>query len=408
VDVAVKLNEVSFQSTSALERFTFRRVATSSRVQRPVRDLTESDSATMALPIIRDIACSRKLWCDHHYPSAVVLAVPNGLEVACIRLARREHDVKLKLLSDGLLISLPSQPRAISALLDAAPIWTFGSFHLVFSIENASSNQELLNEALADSISDTTRYTKPDHTRFWLTNSGVPNDTQDRIKRFILGYKNGRLQNDPGNYSITVRVHSDLKQTYVLLGSSISVKSRFPYRESDVPGSINPVLAACLVRMLPKALAGRAIDPTCGSGTLLIERLAYSEEEKGLGIDVSSAAQASYDANTYATKFQSRFEFRLGDARKASMWEDCSSVVCNLPFGIRVKASPSELRDLYAAVVANAISRIDEEGRILLATSFKAGLQSAIESQGSKAELLSKYRAEMGGLFYQIAVLKRA
>ncbi len=332
----------------------------------------------------------------------VVLSVPPGIEVACINTARRETSIQFEKLMSGLIISKKKERiENTSYLLRNPPIWTFGAFNLV-----CSSN--ILQPIFSDIMDNLIEYAKAKGIQgesYWLDSDNRQPHQVQKLKRSILKGEFG-LVNNPTSYSQTLKLLSDETKILVLLGPSISVKSRFSYRKSDVGASINPVLAACLVRLIPSNLDGCAIDPTCGSGTLLFERLRYSEEQEGLGIDVSPTAEKAFYKNLNDNdQITANVDFRRGDARDNSMWQPCTSVVANLPFGIRIKEKPEVLARLYASILKNALANIHPNGKILLTSSFKRGLDIAISKNSNNIRVFGKYRCEMGGLFYQIVVL---
>lgn len=333
----------------------------------------------------------------------VVLTIPPGLEVAAIKTVRREYGARFDRLATGLIQSKQGAANKVEQLLlNNAPIWTFGSFRLVKKVTALDVNSvDDATAALAETVDILGWHDKA----YWL-DAGT-----QHVKKWASQFlqKDFGLSNEPGNYELTLKVVSDAEATFVLLGPSISIRKRFSYREMDVAGSINPVLAAFLVRLLPQNAAGRAIDPTCGSGTLLFERLRYSNEVAGLGLDVSVKAQRAFNYNLESIDLGGRVvDFRLGTSMNPAAWEPCSSVVCNLPFGIRTKIKSDDLDRLYLAILENAHASLTPEGRILMTTSYKRGLEKATNQMSDHFKILSKYRCEMGGLFYQIFVMSRA
>lgn len=332
----------------------------------------------------------------------IVLAVPPGLEVASIRIARREHDLRFERLAPGLILSkeLVEDSRA-SALLDSAPIWTFGSFRLIKKL--ARLDTEALDATVA-ALVETTSTAGWEGSAYWLdADAGAAHGWARQLLNSDF-----RLRNNPSEYALTLKVSGDAKAAYVLLGPSISVRQRFAYRKADVGISINPVLAACLARLLPRELNGRAIDATCGSGTLLFERLRYSNETSGLGIDISGDAQTAFSVNLPHVDLGGRLvDFRLGSSASLANWQACTSVICNLPFGMRVRIHADDLDRLYLDILENAHANLVADGRILLTSSYKRGLEHAADKMADRLKILSKYRAEMGGLFYQIFVFAR-
>ncbi|MBV7259350.1 hypothetical protein [Erythrobacter crassostreae] len=337
----------------------------------------------------------------HH----AVLAVPPGLEAFGISTARREYGLKFKILARGFIQSKDtSEAKGVANILDNAPLWTFGSYRLVGQFKKLDQDATAI---LTQRLRETVNGTQWGGRSYWLDS---PDKRQDELARWARSFMkiDFGLINNPSNYSIALKFCQDGAATYALLGKSISVRERFAYRRSDVGASINPVLAACLARMMPAKLDGMAIDPTCGSGTLLFERLRYSQEQGGLGIDVSKVAQEAFTENLRDAGLGGRdVRFQLGSSIDAKHWQSCSSVTANLPFGIRVREKPGALDEMYRAILGNAQSNLADDGRILLTSSYRRGLEGAAHDWRDQLKLLSRYRAEMGGLHYQIFVFGR-
>lgn len=330
----------------------------------------------------------------------VVLSVPPGIEVACIKIARRETGLMFEKLSNGLIVSKKKPKQDTYGLIEDAPLWSFGSFHLA-STRSLSEQDESILEDLRALVSDRSLTGQ----NYWLTCDNSEPDRIQKLKSVILKNDVG-LKNDPSDYTQTIKLSSDGNRAIVLIGPSISVKQRFSYRAKDVEGSINPVLAACLVRLMPAQLTGLTVDPTCGSGTLLFERLRYAVGSNGLGMDINPDVQAAFSENlSLCNHLSTEARFLQADAKDAQHWEPCTSVVANLPFGIRLKDSPANLERLYSDIMRNALDRLAPDGRILLTSSFKRGLETAVQKSGDKAKLLSRYRTEIGGLFYHVIVV---
>ncbi|PWR21974.1 methyltransferase [Zavarzinia compransoris] len=331
----------------------------------------------------------------------VVFAVPKGLEGACAGIARREGQLRLKPLGPGFLQSDKTAAERLAAALRAAPLWSFGSFVLAGKLGeagDAARAEQALNGAVeAFDLAD-----QP----YWLN---CPKDESEAARRLgarLLASKTLRLRNVPSDYRLTLRLATVEGEVLLLLGPSISVKERFPYRRDDVGASINPVLAAAMVRLAPPAEGGLALDPTCGSGTLLAERLAFSGEAEALGIDISARAGQAFAAN-----LQDRpgpFRFQLGNGADPELWAPCRTVLSNLPFGIRVRQPREELDALYTGVAKNAARFLVPGGRAIVTSSSKRLLDEAFARARDRLPVLARYRAEMGGLVYQIVVAARS
>ncbi len=338
----------------------------------------------------------------------VVLNVPKGLEGACAGIARREGPWRLKPLCPGFLRAEKGEAERLAPVLRAAPIWSFGGFVLAGRVDVAAVAgghglaiaEEAINAAVGAFDCGGEAY--------WLN---CPKDEGEGAKRLaaqLLASRKLLIRNAPSDYRLTLRLVSVEREILLLLGPSISVKERFPYRRDDVGASINPVLAAAMARLAPPAEGGRAIDPTCGSGTLLAERLAFSGEAEGLGIDISARAGQAFAANLNEGPAAGHFRFHLGDGADPANWGPCRTVLANLPFGIRVRQPPAELAALYNGVVLNAVRFLEPGGRAIVTSSSKRLLDEAFARARKQLPVLARYRAEMGGLVYQILVAARS
>lgn len=337
----------------------------------------------------------------------VAVNVPKGLEGACAGIARREG-LRLQPLSSGILRAVKGPPDRLAATMRDAPIWSFGSFVIVAMIEASDIAADGGLAKAVSALGAAVEHFGLAGTAYWLNCPKDESPAARRLAALILDAAALAIPNSPSDYRLTLRLVSDADRVHVLLGPSISVRERFLYRRLDVGASINPVLAAALARLAPPCDGGVALDPTCGSGTLLAERLAYSNEAQGIGIDLSSRAEVAFRANLGEAPAAGHFRFHLGSAADPAHWQGCRIVLANLPFGIRVRQPRAELEALYHGIIANAVTFLEPDGRIILTSSFKSLLDEAFDRAGKRLRILSRYRAEMGGLVYQIVVAAKA
>ncbi len=337
----------------------------------------------------------------------VVINVPTGLEGACAGIARREGRLRLKALCPGFLVASKTEPARLTQAMQSAPIWSFGSFVLACTVRASDvASGRAITEATAALnavIEETGLVGQP----YWLNCPESESRAARKLLAQLLETQKLSIRNNPSDYRLTLRLASDGAKVYVLIGPSISVKERFAYRRRDVGASINPVLAAAMVRLAPPVASGLALDPTCGSGTLLAERLAYSNEDTALGIDLSTTAGEAFKANLSCGPSAGRFRFLMADGADPANWQLCQTVLANLPFGIRVRVPRADLEALYLNILTNAATFLMPQGRVILTSAFKSGLDLAINRIGEHLRVLSRYRAEMGGLFYQIVVAEK-
>ncbi len=347
-------------------------------------------------------------WDDGYDTWPVIVSVPRGLEGACAGIARRENKLRLKVFCHGLLRAQRAERDSLIQTIRGAPIWSFGSFILVCTIDVSELKTDRAILKATNALNSVADQFKLNGESYWLN---CPKSESREVRKLgaqLLDAKSIAISNNPSDYRLTLQIVSENDKIHVLLGPSISIKERFSYRSKDVGGSINPVLAAAMVRLAPPALGGTVLDPTCGSGTLLAERLAFSDEAGAIGIDVSATAGEAFRANLSKSACMGKFQFRLGDGADPANWESCRTVLANLPFGIRVRMPRAELERLYAGVLRNASEFLESEGRIIVTSSFKSALDQAVVQYGERLQILSRYKAEMGGLIYQILVAAKS
>jgi Predicted N6-adenine-specific DNA methylase len=172
------------------------------------------------------------------------------------------------------------------------------------------------------------------------------------------------------SYSALLRVDCDKTATRVWFVPTFEGDERFAYRTADVGAAIHPVVGASLARLVRAHERGTVVDPTCGSGTLLIERAFLDPEVALHGIDISPTAISAAAQNTAAPGLQSRMKLQQGDAGDRRVWpSSCVEVIANLPFGVRSARMDRDLAADYSGVDRLTQELLVAGGRALFYTS---------------------------------------
>ncbi len=204
------------------------------------------------------------------------------------------------------------------------------------------------------------------------------------------------LIDSPSNYAAMLRVEADADATRIWLVPTFETDERFAYRHSDVGASINPVVGACLARLVRRDSSIVIVDPTCGSGTLLIERARLDTGAMFSGIDISPTAIRAATGNVIASGLAARIAVRQSDAGDAAAWpERCDEVLANLPFGHRTE--DRNLDGLYRRIVGNIGRTLAEGGRALLYTAHAKTLVALLR-RTPRLAVREERRVESGGL----------
>jgi tRNA (guanine6-N2)-methyltransferase len=151
------------------------------------------------------------------------------------------------------------------------------------------------------------------------------------------------------------------------------------YKLEHRPASLRPVVAAAMIRLANPKKGEWLLDPMCGAGTILAERLAGDRFAKVLGGDLDGSALYAAGGNLR----------RLGEAHLVR-WDarqlplaDASihCVACNPPFGKQL-GEPEEIGALYQGLVAELHRVLKPGGRAVLLVSDEKSLDRAIRPWG--------------------------
>jgi hypothetical protein len=340
----------------------------------------------------------------------VYLEVPEGLERPATLLLNKSGWPSVSTNRVGLL--RVDKPVAVACILPP-PRWCYSAQILL-------AEQKGSDEAAQDRLLDAVAGDPP--WRRWLEmedGASFPyrfqiegRNLDKRILRGLIARCRARLEptgavDSPSAYAAEIVMSLTESASRIFFRPTYVKDNRFYYRKRDVGAAMNPVVAALLARLAPPGLKGAIVDPVCGSGVPLIERRLFDPDAGPLvGIDHSSNAIEASTANVAAAGFATDTKLSRTDALDAAAWQSCGFVIANLPYGLRVKAPTEELDALYLGILRRAEEFLTPDGRVVLATAYKIGLERALKA-ATKLRTLARYRVQTGGLHVQIAVLAR-
>ena len=235
-------------------------------------------------------------------------------------------------------------------------------------------------------------------------------DTRDNYRKLVVSLSRNierttNWLNNPSDYDVDLRLIRFDSTDSIIWRDRRWLSARQTDSRLVVPASIHPSVAAALCfaaaesdlsRTLTSGGAGKVLlDPCCGAGTILSEWLSIFVQAQAIGYDVSETAIHLSRQNLQT--FKTRCQVRVADMRalplKASSLD---FIVCNLPFGIRVKHEASN-RTLYAGFLMETSRILRPGGTLVTYTADARAMESALPSVGWKnVEPLTKVKA--GGL----------
>lgn len=146
------------------------------------------------------------------------------------------------------------------------------------------------------------------------------------------------------------------------------------------------------------------VDPTCGSGTLLLDRALFGPYKTLIGGDLEPKAISIAKQNL---KSYDNIQLYRWDAASLPLpSESVSVVVANLPFGRRVGNHEANI-ELYPRLVQEILRVLKAGGRAVLLTQEATLLFDTIKSFLDKWTIERDHRIEMGGLTPHIVCLRK-
>jgi 23S rRNA G2445 N2-methylase RlmL len=225
------------------------------------------------------------------------------------------------------------------------------------------------------------------------------------LARSRLGHL--QLEDRTSSHDIELRIEVCEGQTYIWAVPVFQKDDRFTYRAADVGASINPVVGACLARLVRSHDSGVVVDQTCGSATLLVERALLDPGVKLLGVDISPTAVRAAVKNVKAAGLSQRITIRRGDAIKAASWTACDEALMNLPFGIRSSSQDKDLPRLYGATAAHLARSLKAKGTAVLYTANEKLLARSLDRYRDELTVEQRRRVISGGLSAGVWLIRR-
>jgi tRNA (guanine6-N2)-methyltransferase len=208
-----------------------------------------------------------------------------------------------------------------------------------------------------------------------------------------------------------VEIWANLLGSNLLIGLRLSDRSmRHRYKKKfELPASLRPSIAAAMVYLTDPQPNDVFLDPMCGSGTILLERMHAGPYKKILGGDIDSsrveAARQNLPKHRKGRK-EHLISVRQWDAHNLPL-EDGTvhKVATNLPFGKQI-ASSQDLESLYNGLFSELSRVVTPDGRIVLLSSEYDLIKQLMRLQ-PHLEILSGYSVATLGVWGRLYLVRR-
>lgn len=178
------------------------------------------------------------------------------------------------------------------------------------------------------------------------------------------------------------------------------------WRVCSREGALNAAIAGAMVFLTQPKPDDVFLNLLCGSGTLLIERLALENAASAAGYDLDETALACARRNIEAAGLADRVSLNLGDARALPLPDKSVDAICaDLPFGHLVGSHEGNL-ELYPELLREAARLLKPGGRAVF-ISHEVRLMENLLADSPRWKIEQIIKVAQGGLNPRIFVLVR-
>jgi len=191
---------------------------------------------------------------------------------------------------------------------------------------------------------------------FRLSAAGSGSEDFQRLAADLTERTGLAIDDDEGELLVRVRrSRVDAEGWDVLLRMTPRPLSTRSWRVANYPGAVNATIAAAIVETTDPTAGDRFLNLLCGSGTLLIERLALGAPAETVGVDRSSVALDATRQNLRAARRKGRVDLWEADATDLVMVTGprFDVLVADLPWGTLI-GTHDDNATLYPQVLAEA------------------------------------------------------
>lgn len=226
----------------------------------------------------------------------------------------------------------------------------------------------------------------------------------ESLKKSIDEKLENKYINNPSLYEFEIRLVEREDKFDVYFKLYTVEDTRYSYRVTDLPASINPTTASILMQEIKGYLKedSEVLDAFCGTSTMLIERSFIKGYKSLTGIDISE--EAINDSKINANNVPVNISLVCDDIIKYN-GPEFDEIISNMPFGNRV--SNHELNEtLYRRFISKLDTMLKDNAYAFLLTS-ELSLMKNLISKNKNLKLVKNIYVESGGLKPHLFVIKK-
>jgi 23S rRNA G2445 N2-methylase RlmL len=240
-----------------------------------------------------------------------------------------------------------------------------------------------------------------------LSAAGEDSSVMSRLKDELAQHTGLRITPDEGDLLLRLRRSADGTGWEALTRISPRPLATRAWRVCNLPGALNATLAHVMMRLSAPHSDDVVVNLACGSGTLLIERLALGPARSLLGCDIDSTALECARVNLQAAGFGGMTRLERWDAADLPLADGSATVICaDLPFG-QLVGSHRENEALYPRVFTEAARIAAPGARMVLLTHEMRLLERVATQHASAWRHEETLRVRTGGMTPRVYLFRR-
>ncbi|MEP7291821.1 MAG: methyltransferase [Chloroflexota bacterium] len=245
---------------------------------------------------------------------------------------------------------------------------------------------------------------------FFLAAAGSDSSIMQRLKAVICEAAGLTMGDEKGDLWIRVRPsrvgESSAPGWQVLIRLTPRPLVTRSWRVSSMEGALNAATAHAMIWLTEPHDDDVFVNLGCGSGTLLIERIAHSRCQSISGMDNNLNNLRCAQANLEASQHHKAVPLYAADLLRLPLRSaSVSALVADLPFG-QLVGTHQENQCLYPAMLEEA-ARVAQTGAKFVLITHEIRLMESLLSQQEQWSLGQTIRVNLRGLHPRIYVLRR-
>lgn len=239
-----------------------------------------------------------------------------------------------------------------------------------------------------------------------LSAAGEGSGVMQRLRDELAGRTRLTISPDEGDLLLRLRPGRDGSWEALVRLSPRPLATR-PWRVCNLPGALNAPVAHVMMQLTAPGPSDRVVNLCCGSGTLLIERLALGPARSAIGCDVDAPALACARRNLAAAGLVGAARLERWDAGDLPLTDATVDVLCaDLPFG-QLVGSHEANEALYPRLLAEATRVATGGARMALITHEVRLLERSLAPHAGRWRREQEIRIRVSGMAPRIYLLRR-